>query len=55
MGVNDTLRTFLGHNPFPKIVRTQRWEETLKKEIRSLARGWSVQEEKGKIRQIFKG
>ena len=34
----------------PKKKRKARWEETLKEDVRSLARGWSVQEDKGKIR-----
>jgi site-specific recombinase XerD len=34
----------------PKIKRTQRWEETLKEDVRSLNRGWSVAEDKGKMR-----
>ena len=34
----------------PKKTRNQSWEETLKEDVRSLARGWSVGEDKGKIR-----
>ena len=34
----------------PKKKRKARWEETLREDVRSLARGWSVQEDKGKIR-----
>ena len=34
----------------PKKTRSQSWEETLKEDVRSLARGWSVGEDKGKIR-----
>ena len=34
----------------PKIKRNQRWEETLKEDIRSLGHGWSVAEDKGKMR-----
>ncbi len=33
-----------------KRTRNQKWEETLKEDVRSLGRGWSVQEDKGKIR-----
>ena len=50
MGMNGNLRTFLGHNPLPKIVRKQRWEETLKEDVRSLGHGWSIQEANGKMR-----
>jgi len=48
--MNGNLRTFLGHNPLPKIVRKQRWEETLKEDVRSLGHGWSIQEANGKMR-----
>jgi len=34
----------------PKIVRKQRWEETLKEDVRSLGHGWSIQEANGKMR-----
>ena len=34
----------------PKIKRTQRWEETLKEDVRSLGHGWSVAEDRGKMR-----
>ena len=34
----------------PKIKRKARWEETLKEDVRSLGHGWSVGEDKGKIR-----
>ena len=34
----------------PKKTRNQGWEETLKEDVRSLARGWSIQEDKGKMR-----
>ena len=50
MGIHGNLRTFLGHNPLPKIVRKQRWEETLKEDVRSLGHGWSIQEANGKMR-----
>jgi hypothetical protein len=34
----------------PVLKRTQKWEETLKEDVRSLGRGWSIQEHKGKMR-----
>tara|TARA_Y100001970_G_scaffold149522_1_gene183503 strand:- start:1909 stop:3156 length:1248 start_codon:yes stop_codon:yes gene_type:complete len=48
--MHGNLRTFLGHNLLPKIVRKQRWEETLKEDVRSLGHGWSIQEANGKMR-----
>ena len=50
MGIHGNLRTFLGHNPLPEIVRKQIWEVTLKEDVRSLGHGWSVQEANGKMR-----
>ena len=34
----------------PQVKRTQKWEETLKEDVRALGRGWSVQEFRGKMR-----
>ena len=50
MGIHGNLRTLLGHFGLPKLKRTQRWEETLKEDVRSLNRGWSIQEANGKMR-----
>ena len=50
MGIHGILRTLLGHFGLPKLKRTQRWEETLKEDVRSLNRGWSIQEANGKMR-----
>ena len=50
MGIHGNLRTLLGHFGLPKLKRTQRWEETLKEDVRSLGHGWSIQEANGKMR-----
>ncbi len=34
----------------PRLKRTENWEKTLKEDVRSLNRGWSIQEFKGKMR-----
>ena len=50
MGMNVILSPQLVRKPLPKIKRKARWEETLKEDVRSLGHGWSVGEDKGKIR-----
>ena len=48
--MNVNLSPQLVRKPLPKIKRKARWEETLKEDVRSLGHGWSVGEDKGKIR-----
>jgi len=48
--MNGNLSPQLVRKPLPKIKRKARWEETLKEDVRSLGHGWSVGEDKGKIR-----
>ena len=54
MGMNVILSPQLVRKPLPKIKRKARGEETLKEDVKSLAREWSIQEDIAKIRQIFK-